>query len=154
MAEGSNPGVRNYFLFLLRPSIRPSFKETCYILITSTSHRSWRYKNVSLDSCSEGWEFKSRRRKWFYFLVESIDHSKSKETCQFLSPEQAHGMIDIKMTAWTHVMKLEGSNPGEEMIFFLVESIDHSKSKETCHILITWTSPWHDRYKNDSLDSC
>ncbi len=76
-------------------------------------------------------------QEMIFFLVESIDQAKSKETCHFLSPEQAHGMIVIKMTAWTHVNKLEGSNPDAGNDFFLVESIDQAKSKETCHFLIT-----------------
>ncbi len=59
-----------------------------------------------------------RAQDMFFFLVKSIDQSKSKETCHFLSPEQAHGMIDIKMTAWTHVKKLEGSNPCAGYDFF------------------------------------
>ncbi len=33
-------------------------------------------------------------QEMIFFLVESIDQAKSKETCHFLSPEQAHGMID------------------------------------------------------------
>jgi len=145
--SGLNPGARNYFSFLLMPSS----KETS----PKQAQRVSSYKNVSLDS------FVWLRVQIlvseiiFYSCWGHRSGHHSKKPVTFLSPEQAIGVEDTKMSVWTHVHKsCAFKSRHRKWFYFLVESIDHSKSKETSLFLITWTSHRSGRYKNVRLNSC